>query len=984
MINYFSKSLFALVMLPMLALAQKPKTNSTAKPADKSAPKTVAPYETVPGDPMNTRIYTLKNGLKVYLSVYKNEPRIQTYIAVKAGSKNDPADATGLAHYLEHMLFKGTDKFGSKDFAKEEPMIKQIENLYEVYRKTKDPKQREKIYHQIDSVSGVAATYAIANEYDKMTAAMGCRGTNAFTSVEQTVYVNDIPSNQLENWITMEAERFRKPVLRLFHTELEAVYEEKNRGLDNDNNQAYEQLMSGLFKKHTYGTQTTIGTIDHLKNPSMTEINKYFYKNYVPNNMAICMSGDFDPDQAIKIIEAKFGGMQAKPVPAFKFEPEAPITAPIVKEVLGPNSENVMMGFRFGGAGTKDADLTMLCGLILSNGKAGLFDLDLNQSQKVLNSFSYFEGMKDYSTLIVGGEPKEGQKLEDVSKLVLEEIEKLKKGEFADWLIPAIITDIKYNQTKEMEENSSRAIKMAMSFTTDKTWSDQVNKINRLSKLTKQEVVDFAKKNFGNNYVVVYKRIGENPNAQKVDKPAITPVPVNREDQSPFLKNVVEYKAANIEPVFLDYSKDLVQFNMKSNIPVLYTQNKENQTFDLFYVFDMGSNNDKVLPIAIDYLPYLGTSKLSAEAIQKELYKFGSSFNVFNSADQVYVNLNGLTENFDKSVELFESLLSDAQPDKDVLDNLVADKMKAREDAKLEKNVILRQAMYNYGVYGAKNPFTNVLSDDEMKALKPEQLVEKIKKLSGYEHRVLYYGTKTQEELKAALNKLHNAPDKLIPIPAPIEFKEQATGKTVYVVDYEMKQVEILMVGKGVSYNSELSPGITLYNEYFGGGMSGIVFQELRESRALAYSVQSAYRNPAKKDKSYYSYSYIGSQADKLPEAMGGMYDLLNNMPQSDVMFSGAKDAVLSKIRTERITKSKILFTYEQAKKMGLDYDIRKSIYDKIQTMSYEDLKGFQTKYVKDLPLTVLVLGKKDKLDIKTLEKYGTVKYLTLKDVFGY
>ncbi|MDP2386217.1 MAG: insulinase family protein [Bacteroidota bacterium] len=974
----------ALAMMPMFLFAQKPASKGKATPIASTVASTAAAYETVPGDPMNTRIYTLKNGLKVYLSVYKNEPRIQTYIAVKAGSKNDPADATGLAHYLEHMLFKGTDKFGTKDFAKEEPLVKKIEALYEVYRKTTDTKKRKAIYHEIDSISGVAATFAIANEYDKMTAAMGCKGTNAFTSVEQTVYVNDIPSNQLENWLTMEAERFRKPVLRLFHTELEAVYEEKNRGLDSDNNQVFEQLMSGLFQNHTYGTQTTIGTIEHLKNPSMTEINKYFYKNYVPNNMAICMSGDFDPDQAIKLIESKFGGMDSKPVPEFKYKPEVPIAKPLVKEVLGPNAENVMMGFRFDGSGTKDADLSMLLSLILSNGKAGLFDLNLNQSQKVLGSFSYFEGMKDYSMLLVGGEPKEGQKLEEVSKLVLDEIEKVKKGEFADWLIPAIITDLKYSQTKELEENSARAIKMAMSFTTDKSWSDNVNKINRLSKITKQEIMDFTKKNCGTNYVIVYKRFGENPNAQKVDKPEITPVTVNREDQSPFLKSVIDYKAANIEPVFLDYNKDVTQFNIKSNIPVLYTQNKENQTFDLYYIFDMGSNHDKSLPIAIEYLPYLGTSKLSAEAIQQEFYKLGSSFNVFNSADQVYVSLNGLTENFDKSVELFESLLNDAQPNKEVLESLVADKEKAREDAKLEKRIILNQAMYNYGVYGPQNPFTNVLSDTELKALKAEDLTAKIKKLSSFEHRVLYYGTKSKEELTTVLNKLHNAPEKLQAIPAPVDFKEQPTGNTVYVVDYEMKQAEIIMFGKGTQYNPELTPKINLYNEYFGGGMSGIVFQELRESRALAYSVMSAYRGQGKKDKPYYSFSYIGSQVDKLPEAMGGMYDLLNNMPQSDVMFHGAKDAVLSKIRTERITKSKILFNYESAKKLGLNYDVRKTVYDKVQGMQYNDLKAFQTEYVKGLPLSVLVLGKKDKLDIKTLEKYGTVKYLTLKDVFGY
>jgi predicted Zn-dependent peptidase len=287
-------------------------------------------FEYALNDPFKARIYTLKNGLKVYMSVYKNAPRIQTYIAVRAGSKNDPATATGLAHYLEHMVFKGTDKFGTKDFAKESVEITKIENLYETYRQTKDDAQRKKIYHQIDSISGVAAKYAIANEYDKMLAGIGGQGTNAFTSFDQTVYVNDIPSNQLENWLKIEAERYRKPVLRLFHTELEAVYEEKNRGLDSDNSKLWEAVFAGLFKNHTYGTQTTIGTIDHLKNPSMKEIMKYFNANYVPNNMAICLSGDFDPDETIKLIEKNFGSMPSKPVTPYTFEKEAPITEKVV------------------------------------------------------------------------------------------------------------------------------------------------------------------------------------------------------------------------------------------------------------------------------------------------------------------------------------------------------------------------------------------------------------------------------------------------------------------------------------------------------------------------------------------------------------------------------------------------------------------------------------------------------------------------------
>jgi predicted Zn-dependent peptidase len=269
----------------------------------------------------------------VYLTVYKNEPRIQTYIPVKAGSKMDPADATGLAHYLEHMLFKGTDQYGTKDFTKEKPLIDEIIGLYEKYRTIKDETKRKAIYHLIDSVSGVAAKFAIANEYDKMMAIIGANGTNAYTCIEQTVYTNDIPSNQLEKWIKIEAERFRNPVMRLFHTELEAVYEEKNIGLDDDNDKAWDALFLALYPTHQYGTQTTIGTIEHLKNPSIKKVLDYYYTYYVPNNMAIVLSGDLDPGNTIELIDKYWGDKQPKDVPVFVPAIEKPITKPVIREV---------------------------------------------------------------------------------------------------------------------------------------------------------------------------------------------------------------------------------------------------------------------------------------------------------------------------------------------------------------------------------------------------------------------------------------------------------------------------------------------------------------------------------------------------------------------------------------------------------------------------------------------------------------------------
>ncbi len=944
-------------------------------------------YSIVDSDPTKTRMYKLDNGLTVYLTVYKNEPRIQTYIPVKTGSKMDPHDATGLAHYLEHMLFKGTDQFGTKDFSKEKPLVDEIINLYEKYSKTKDVKKRMQIYHQIDSVSGLASKYAIANEYDKMMNIIGAKGTNAYTSVEQTVYINDIPSNQLEKWIKIEAERFRNPVMRLFHTELETVYEEKNMSLDDDNSKIWDEMFLNLFPTHPYGTQTTIGTIEHLKNPSIKKVIDYYYTYYVPNNMAIVLSGDFDPEQTIELIDKYWGSKLSKNVPLFVPPVEKPITKPIEKEVFGPEAEYLMIGYRFPGANTKENDLASMVDMILSNSAAGLLDLNLNQNQKVLASGSFIYTNKDYSSHILYGNPREDQKIEQVKALLLEQVDNVKKGDFSDWLTVAIINDLKLSAIKSQESNRSRAGNIVEAFVKDVPWEDEVNRIDRLSKITKRDIIDFANKNYGNNYVVVYKRTGEDKIVQKVDKPEITPVDVNRQDKSVFLNSLSEMKTEDIKPVFVDYKNDLSETKIKNEIPILYKKNEENGLFTLSIVYDIGAFNDKKLPLAVSYFSYLGSSKYSPAQLKQEFYKLGCTYSISIGEDQSVLTLSGLDENFDKALLLLESVMQDLQPEKDALKNMVSDILKVRADNKLSKDKILWDAMYSYGKYGSNSPFTDILTETELNALDPMELISLLKDLPSFKQKILYYGPLSVEGITEKLNSEYNIPDGgFKETPGLVKYEELPTNdNTVYVVNYpDMVQAEILMLSKKGLYDKDKIPYISLYNEYFGSGMSGIVFQELRESKALAYSTFSSYTSPQKKDKAHYNIAYIGTQSDKLPEAIAGLYQLLNDMPVSDITYSSAKDNLLQKFNSERITKAGVLSSYLAAQKLGLDHDIRKDIYEKAQTITMEDIQKFQADNVKDSKYTILVLGDKNKLDIATLQKYGTVKYLTLEEVFGY
>lgn len=944
-------------------------------------------YKTVPNDPLNTRIYTLDNGLTVYMTVYKDEPRVQTYIATKAGSKNDPADATGLAHYFEHMMFKGTSKIGSTDYSKEAPLIAKVDSLFEVYRKinTDDKVNRDKTYHLIDSISTEASKFAIPNEYDKLLAYIGATGTNAYTSLEQTVYVNNIPSNQLENWMIIESERFRQPVLRLFHTELETIYEEHNMTLTNDDVKMYFAMLKGLFLKHTYGTQTVIGTTEHLKSPSMKRVREFYGNYYVPNNMAICLSGDFNPDEAIALIEKYFGSYTRKEVNTYKFEQEDPIAEPRVITVVGPDAESVNIAYRLGGASTKDADILTIFDMILSNSAAGLIDLNLVQQQKVLSATSSREIMMDYSFELLQGKPKQGQTLDQVKDLLLEQIEKIKKGEFDDWLIPAIITDLKLRQTKDFEKNESRAQVYVETFTAGEPWEKYVQKFDRYSKITKQDIIEFAKRNFNTNYVLIYKKTGKEENTnEKIKKPKITKIKINRDDKSEFLTELESRKVPDLQPVFIDYKKDITHY-MQKNLDVYYLKNTENSTFNLYYVFEMGSNNDKKLGIAIDYLKYLGTSDYTPAQIKQEFFKLGCTFDVFNSAEKVYVSLSGLTENIEKGIKLFEKLLSDAQPNPEALTNLVKDQLKERSDNKKNQQVIFSY-MVMYGIFGPQSPVTNVLSEDELNKLTSQELVDIIKNLTRHFHHILYYGSNSQSELRELIEKYHQVPDVFIPIPEEKKFPELSSDKTVvYHVEYDMKQAMLLMLSQSETYNKSNEPVIKLYNEYFGGSMNAIVFQEMRESRALAYAAMSFYQNLLQKQEShYYNISFIMTQTDKLGEALKAFFDLLNNMPEAEKSFDLAKSSIIQAMRTERITKSDILFNFESAKRLGLDYDIRQDIFKQVPNLTFADVKKFQDSYVKNKPQIILVLGPEKSIDFKMLKKYGKVKKLKLKEIFGY
>ncbi|WP_313383917.1 M16 family metallopeptidase [Chishuiella sp.] len=937
-------------------------------------------YEIVENDPSNTRIYTLKNGLKIYLAQLKDEPRIQTHIAVKTGSNNDPEDNTGLAHYLEHMVFKGTSKIGTQDWNKEKPLLQEISNLYEQHKAETDPAKKVAIYKKIDEVSQEASKYAVANEYDKLISSLGASGTNAHTSVEETIYHNNIPNNELEKWLKVESERFNELVLRLFHTELEAVYEEFNRAQDNDARLVYYKLMQSLYPQSHYGTQTTIGTSEHLKNPSMVAIHNYFDKYYVPNNMAVMLIGDFDFDTAVPLIDKYFGSYKTKPQPEQYVAKEEPIKSIVVKEVASPSSERVQFAYRFDGANSSDAKYVTLIDYILSNSTAGLIDLNINQQQKALRASSGASFFRDYGMHSFSGVPKQGQSLEEVRDLILAQIDNIKQGNFDDWMIEAVVNDLKKSRLQSWDNPRALAANLYKSYINDVPWAEVVDQYDEIGRITKQELIDFAKKHYNDNYVIVYKRQGENKDLVRVSNPGITPIQLNRDAESQFYKDFMKLEVKEIAPVFVDFKKELKESKIK-NVKFTSIDNKTNDLSSVYYISDIGSDNDSKLGLAINYLDYLGTSKYSPENLKKEFYKIGVEFGVNTGADRTYVYLTGLQKNLDAGIKLFEHLINDAVSDKASYQEYVNTILKSRENSKKNKNAI-SYALNMYAQYGENNRFRDILSETELKNINPTELTQIIKNFFNYKHQIFYYGNDVAAT-KKAIEKNHNL-GKNLTYTSKKDFPQPITDGKVYFAPYEMVQAEINFIARDTKYDTSLLTSSGIFNEYFGGGLSSIVFQEIRESKSLAYSARSSYSNANKKDLYNYVRASIGTQANKLPQAVEAMNELMNNMPKAPNQFENSKQAALKQIATKRYTKSNIFFYWLSLQDRGLNYDINKDIYAQTSTLTLDQLNNFFNKHIKGQKYNVGLVGDKSNLDWPSVQKLGEVKELTLEDLFNY
>lgn len=966
-------------------------------------------YQPKSEDPMQVYIYRLDNGITVYLTENHEVPRFYAEIAVRAGSQNDPPETTGLAHYFEHLMFKGSERLGTIDFTKEKELLDRIEELYEEYRQTTDDKKREEIYQEIDRLSQEASKYAVPNELDRIYKSLGGDKINAHTWIDETVYKVELPSGCLEHWAMLEADRFTAPIFRLFPTELETVYEEKNRALDNRERVLMETINKVLFPDHPYGTQTVLGEPEHLKNPSIRNIKKFFEQWYVPENISIGISGDIKIQEAIEIISKYFSEVGKEKATRRKnnedtvkntASDENKICSPISTYCYEPLKERIPVEIQFEGEPAvmlayrtvpklhPDSDRILLMDMILDNAVAGLINLNLVQKQKVRRAGAFVMQINDLGVEYIFGVPKEGQSLEEVEQLLLEQVELLCNGNFEDWLLPAIITDFRKMKERARETNEGRVSELTDAFIAHEDWQEHLKRIERLEKITKEEIVNTAKKYFSQGYVAGYRRDGKRE-INYVPKPKLTPIEIDSTKLSPFTQQILSLPLKESEPDFLEEGKDYIHTPTKEGLDFWFCKNPLNKIFSFEIRIDMGNYHNTKIPVALRLLEKSGTRHLSAEDLKKEWYKLGAEFSVRSTNNETIISLNGFDDRFEETMCLLMEVMFHPQVEENVLEELKAIILAQRADAKKDPEEVMR-ALVQFNRLDKQSAYLNLLPEEDLKKLSVAELQDITKNLLTYKHHIFYAGTLKHKNLmklyKDYLKKELKQKDKkskLKDTPSYVYLESRKPDTTqIYVLDKETTQANVRIEFGLEEAKLEEEPLIEIFNAYFGGGMAGIVFQELREARALAYVAGAQYIGGYKKGDEDLMVGVIQTQPDKLKDALECFLKLFDDLPVSEERFHFAKESVINDYETDKLPFRSILSRVYNWYLHGITKDPRKQWYEDLKRITLEDLLNFHKTRIKPNARLVSIMLTTDRINTQELQNFGSIRTVTIDEIF--
>ena len=942
---------------------------------------------------LNTRLLevyrkVLPNGLTLLIAPNQREPRILTRIGFRAGSKHDPEETTGLAHYMEHLLFKGTQKIGTLDWEKESTLLEEIAELYEAHKNTSDPEEKKALFTQIDTLSVEAAKLSSPGEYDKLASSIGADRVNAYTWVDQTVYLSDIPSNELERWFSLESERFSYLAMRLFHTELETVFEEFNMIQTNDGRKVSKAMFEGLFPHHPYGKWSTIGNPEHLKNPSQYNIREFFEQYYVPNNMCIVLTGDVDLKEASILAEQYFGHFEAKPKPEFEFTPEPPRETIETVDIYGEEDPFVAIAWRLPTSKNLDAlSLTNLVEHILYNQQAGLIDLNITQKQTLLEAMASGRYMEDYGFFMVSAKPREGQSLDEAATILLNEVNRLRTGNYPDWMIEASFNDLKLGEYYGVRHQPAIAHNLLFPFLMDIDPAEYLNSMELNGSRTKEEVATFANTYLGDNYVLIRKNQGKDPSLITVDKPAITPVTMNREELSAFAMEFLKKETPAIKPQFLDFDSLIDTLPVKGQMPFFNIKNHQDPLFQFDLHLKSGKYRDKHVPIALLYLEYLGVGQLSPSEWRQDLFRKGLNIDFRPGNLRSQISLNGLQENAMEGLDLLWKLLFNYQGNQQVLDRAVDDILLKRENIKTEKQSILRHAVRPFLQFGQNSPFLDRLSKDQLRNLQPKDMEQALTRLWQTPGEMIMYSSLDSSDLTQKINALQST----LPVGKGDLLDrrrytpDKPTKKEIFLLNYPNVQLDILL---GFPIADQLEKELFFFadwfNDYYGLGLSSVIFQEIREARALAYSAYGLITSPLRQDSPHFFQAYLGTQPDKLQEAISTLDSLLQDMPVDLPSIERCRQGIISRMNSERLKEERLYSYYQQYKDLGFERDPKPENYRMIQDTQPEKLIDIHKKYIAGKPWRMVIMGDLKQIDRQYLESIGQVTEIDMPTIFGY
>ncbi len=927
---------------------------------------------------LNVEHYELSNGFQVYLNEDKNASNVYGAVWVNAGGKNDPAEATGIAHYLEHMLFKGTEDLGTQNYALEKPHLDSIRLLYDQLALEADKEAKLSIQKLINAQELKASEYAIPNEFDRLIKGIGSSGVNAGTSNDYTNYYNYFPSNQLAKWLDIYAHRFQDPVFRLFQSELEVVYEEKNRSGDDLEDRVYTKFNEYIYGDQPYSTQTVLGSVEHLKNPSLTKMYQYFKDYYVANNMALVLSGNFDAEEAKPLIEASFGNLERGEVPEFPEYETNSFEGRVVEKVRITPIKAGFMGYKLVPYAHPDRPALELIGQMMSNGNQTGFIDKLNLENEVLYAGGFQEFMKEDGSAFIFFVPKIfGKSLNTFEEQIRDSFLGIGAGNFSDEYFESIKYGLYRNFSLSLEELATRGRYLGLSFIYDLDPEELLSYSEKIQAVSKEEVQRAAAKYYGEDYFIMQSRTGF-PKKVKLQKPPYKPISERTEESSVYATAFEEISETPADPNFIDLDKDL----SITDGYLYYTRNPLNDIFSLHLSIAGGVGKNPNYSLLAEALNSTGTTTYSTPELKNRFASLGATYGFSADYNSFNISLTGLDNNFNETLDLLEELLTDFNPTEQNVKYLYNQRT---TENKLNKNNPSTggRILYNYGLFGNQSQYKTRMPTRELKNLNPDILKVTLKELLANGFNSLHYvGQKEERELVGAITEnplfRKNTVDRYT-------FSEaQNLAETTFYVINDKKAIQsyVYYVVNGEPLNYEEDYKKDAFNAYYTNGLSGLLFQEVREFRSLAYATGGNYIDPTyEPGKMGRLVLFTGSQADKTVDAVNVVYGLLTDMPIYETRLEAIREGLMLSSSSSKPAFRDLSRTAETFLKTGYTIDPNELNFKEYPTLEFSDIVSFYENNIKDKPVLVTIYGDASQFDINQLKTLGKVIELKMEDI---